>query len=272
MDNPNVKKTLAELAQQKIGPVDDKLYASVISNEKKCRAGNESACSKLFAGYVKLCLDGGVGAMCYQAGEMVRTAPFPTADSKDTVVVDTDAEKPYRNPSRAFDLYSRACSKSHLRACYEKALMMASGVYAKEGVPKDRNGGVALLEKNCDRGHTDSCLTLANAAFSKKRRTKHDARRAEVFFAKACNLGNPVSCYNLGLMHKHGVGMDKTDMIFAWQCLNRACRRGVEEACIAADKTEGEMSEDEKKKLLQQIQETTSALQVGEDTDKTKHK
>jgi TPR repeat protein len=259
-----VQATIKNLQKMKLPDVDPKTYSKVMSDEKECRGGNSNACERLFGGYSKLCR-GGVAASCYHLAEMLRTGRGLPEASVTSKVSESDGnidasgvvppEK--ERAARACELYGQACAKQHLRACFERGLMLAHGA---PGVPEDRKAGVELLESACDRGHTNSCLTIANAAMSKRRRTKADATRAAEYFGKACALGNPVACYNLGLMHHHGAGVEK-DLHFAFHCLSRACGRGVDVACAAARNARRDMTGEERRSLDKELRG-----EVGKDT------
>ncbi len=58
-----------------------------------------------------------------------------------------------------------------------------------------------------------------------------DLSRAANYYRKACDLGNPAACDNLGLMHSRGEAVPKNAEL-AFKLFSKACEAGYPNACL----------------------------------------
>jgi TPR repeat protein len=144
-----------------------------------------------------------------------------------------------RNPNKGVEILRRACNAEGAHACAVLAQAYAKG----DGVPQDTNQANTLLGKACEDGDEEACVQACDTSKEAVRclrvgllsaKGAKDLRRAATYYRKACDLGHPLGCRELGIMHRDGFGVAK-DADIAGQMLKKADEL-MRTACAGATK------------------------------------
>ncbi|MDC3955384.1 tetratricopeptide repeat protein [Polyangium jinanense] len=127
---------------------------------------------RAFAAFEKGCL-GGYAASCNGLGVMyIHGMGVP------------------RNPTRAMELYKRACGGDVSTACLHVAMAYESG---NDAVVADWPSAVYYYESACTLGATQGCLT-AGKAFAEGDRVERDPEKARKLYDRGCQEGDDDAC------------------------------------------------------------------------------
>ncbi|RUM61155.1 MAG: hypothetical protein DSY66_02815 [Persephonella sp.] len=159
----------------------------------------------------------------------------------------------------AIKYYEKACDLEEPTACHNLGLIYLHG----KGVGKDLRKAVKSLKEACNLGLSPACEDLSKAFKKLKKRKKYyitpanlqksihkcmsgnrnicvdignyfiseeDYTEAKRFFLKACYMGDPLGCNNLGLMYFYGYGV-KQDFRKAYNLFKKACDKGEAVSC-----------------------------------------
>ena len=201
--------------------------------EQACAAGNSMACTD--AGFL---YERGLGTMKNpaRAAEMYRLGCEGSPCEPSNIVGCVNLGKAYRDglgvakdPSRAAEIFRTVCEKkveagdeeSRVRACALYGAFQIAGL----GVTKDVEAGLARSEDGCARGDALGCFNVAaNHAFDE------DFPSAAKYYAKACELNDAESCYELGILYDEAKGVPY-DPVRSATLFRRACDGGLAKAC-----------------------------------------
>ncbi|RUM58762.1 MAG: hypothetical protein DSY60_01030 [Persephonella sp.] len=159
----------------------------------------------------------------------------------------------------AIKYYKKACDLDEPTGCHNLGLIYMHG----KGVGRDLRKAVKSLKEACNLGLSPACEDLSKV-FKRINRRKHykvnqenldlltskcysgnrdicvdigtyfvkreNFRKARIFFSKACHMGSPIGCNNLGLMFYYGYGV-KQNFKEAFEYFERACKRGEAVSC-----------------------------------------
>jgi uncharacterized protein len=101
-----------------------------------------------------------------------------------------------------------------------------------EEAVNDKEAYAKRVESECDAGRAASCTSLGvHYAFGTFGRTR-DYGVAQRLLTKACTLGDPTGCHELGVLHQHGRGTVKNAPRAA-ELYEQACEQQVANACDA---------------------------------------
>ena len=161
--------------------------------------------------------------------------------------------------NEAVKYYKKACDLGEAIACHNLGLIYLYG----KGVGRDLRKAVKTLKEACNLGLAPACEDLSKAFKKLKVRKKYtitssnlksaiqkcmsgnrnicvdignyyfkeeDYPEAKKFFIKACYMGNPLGCNNVGLMYFYGYGV-KQDFKKAFKLFKKACRKGEAVSC-----------------------------------------
>ena len=96
-------------------------------------------------------------------------------------------------------------------------------------VPMDLARARTLAEGACAKDNFVACNVMGIVLFQG---TPADHSGAAKAWTKACDLGAPASCDNLGQLYQRGVGVEQ-DVAQATALYRRACSANVAHACTA---------------------------------------
>lgn len=126
---------------------------------------------------------------------------------------------------RALGLYQNACVAGSADACAEEGLRLF-----KDKADRAQEAVVAL-QRSCDLGSGAGCTHLAFLyTTGSGSLVKKDDRRATPLYVRGCDLGDPLGCYNAGLMSDEGRGVPR-DISRAAARYEEACEMGSPTAC-----------------------------------------
>ena len=160
---------------------------------------------------------------------------------------------------QAVKYYKKACDLGEAKACHNLGLIYFYG----KGVGRDLRKAVKALKEGCNLGLSPACEDLSKAYKKLKVRKKYSITaknldsaihkcmsgnrnicvdignyyfreenysEAKKFFIKACYMGDPLGCNNVGLMYFYGYGV-KQDFKKAFKLFKKACDRGEAVSC-----------------------------------------
>src|SRR5439155_8845039 len=90
----------------------------------------------------------------------------------------------------ALALHKKGCDLGEESECFNLAIAVHDG----KGTAADVAAGRKLFSDGCQRGHADSCATLA-----KLLKQAHENERAAELRERACGLGQQVACNDVGV-------------------------------------------------------------------------
>ena len=96
--------------------------------------------------------------------------------------------------------FQKACDLRNYEACWNLGLGYLNG----DGVERDHDKAVALLEKGCTGGQARGCLNLGIAHHDDPGHT--DPVKAFDAFVRSCELGDDEGCYRQARSLEHGDG------------------------------------------------------------------
>jgi TPR repeat protein len=91
--------------------------------------------------------------------------------------------------------------------CFQVGRLFKAGA---DGVPPDAARALRAFARGCDLGERISCNELGDA-LEYGDGAPRDLERAAALFDRACRLGAPIGCANLGYLAEHGEGMARDD-------------------------------------------------------------
>jgi TPR repeat protein len=167
------------------------------------------------------------------AGDLARCA-----DLGETYLKGIGAPK---DPNKGIEILRKACNQDGAHACAVLAQAYAEG----DGVAKDPSQATALLGRACEDGDEEACVAGCDVSKEAVRclrvgllsaKGAKDPRRAATYYRKACDLGHPLGCRELGIMYRDGVSVPK-DVDRAGELLKKADDL-MRTACAGATKPE----------------------------------
>jgi TPR repeat protein len=131
-----------------------------------------------------------------------------------------------RDPNKAIEILRKACKEDGAHACAVLAQAYATG----DGVAQDPTQASVLRGKACEDGDEEACVQACDNSKEAVRclrvavlsvKGAKDLKRAATYYRKACDLGHPLGCREVGGMYRDGVGVPK-DADRAGELLNKA--------------------------------------------------
>ena len=120
-----------------------------------------------------------------------------------------------KNPTRATEVYAKACDGGMKLACRNLGLMYRDG----RGVPADPGKADQLLDKAC---HANVPFACKNAGDLDAMMATPRWKQAISHYKLGCDSGDPTACRQIGIMYLEGKGLPKSSTAAAvW--LERAC-------------------------------------------------
>ncbi len=117
------------------------------------------------------------------------------------------------DPLKALELNERACGFGHGNSCMQVGLAYFWG----QGVTKDSARALQFFETGCEAGSDYACFNAGVSLVD-----QNQAEKGARYHARACDLDNPMSCTNLGLLHENGRGVAH-DQAKANQLYDKGC-------------------------------------------------
>jgi TPR repeat protein len=211
---------------------------SPVDLENSCNAGNAADCLQLG---VRIHDGIGVRRDPTRAADLFRKAC--KGKNQDGCADDAHAlalgEGQSPNPRTAIPRLEKMCKQGHPRACGDLGDLFMRGM----GGPQDTLRGEKLLEDACNKRDARACSNLATLAYR-----AGDAERAEQLAEEADELGNPVGYAHLGDLYAQ-----TNDTVRAIVYFKHACEAGLAHGCTGHGFLLLESGVDEKKgrELLQ---------------------
>jgi hypothetical protein len=103
------------------------------------------------------------------------------------------------------------------------------GVTALHALPSDRSLALRSFERACQIGSPDACSNLG-ALYEAGVGVHASARDAAALYERACNAGAALGCSNLGALYARGKGVPR-DESEAQRLFNQACASGSAAGC-----------------------------------------
>jgi TPR repeat protein len=122
----------------------------------------------------------------------------------------------------ALALRKKGCDLGDEAACFDLAIAVHDG----KGTTADVAAGRKLFADGCQRGHADSCATLATLL-----KQAHENERATELRERACGLGQQRACNDIGVELVDAPNPSRRDPARARQLFERACDAGVPAGC-----------------------------------------
>jgi hypothetical protein len=94
---------------------------------------------------------------------------------------------------------------------------------------KDFKTALKLFTKACDSGNALGCYNLG-VMYEKGEGVQQDSFKAVELYTKVCDSGNAFGCYNLGLMYYNGQGV-RQDSFKTVELWTKACDGGIALGC-----------------------------------------
>ena len=88
---------------------------------------------------------------------------------------------------------------------------------------------IGALQKACDDGNAISCFNLG-LLYDEGRGVRQDYKKASELYSKACDMGYAGGCYNLGFLYNNGQGV-RQDKRTAKEYFGKACDLGDQGGC-----------------------------------------
>lgn len=131
---------------------------------------------------------------------------------------------------RGLGMVLRACEGGVVLACVAGLRWLAED--RREQTVKDGADFHKRLddEHSCLTGSSDHCMELGLDLFAGKPPYPADRARSAVEYQRGCDLGNGLSCSNLGDAYEYGSGVPR-DLTHAAGLYERACRLGMALGC-----------------------------------------
>ena len=118
------------------------------------------------------------------------------------------------------------CKNGNIKYCLALGILYQTG---QEGVKQDYSKAAKLFKKACDVGEPIACGQLGVLYYDGKG-LKKDISKATNLFKKACNDGEAVSCAQLAKQYLYGEIVEK-DVNKAVILFKKACDGGYRPAC-----------------------------------------
>lgn len=125
----------------------------------------------------------------------------------------------------ATDACTQRCNKGESESCLTLGLMYERAT----GVSKDEVRAASLFQQACDQGNGAACNALG-AMYEQGRGGKIDAEKARTRYERACSLSNMQGCNALAIQLSTGSG-GPPDKARAFQLYQRACEGGYPNGC-----------------------------------------
>jgi TPR repeat protein len=119
-----------------------------------------------------------------------------------------------RDVNKGVEILRTACNKDGAHAC----AVLAQAYLQGEGVAADPTQANMLLGRACEDGDEQACVQACDSSKEAVRclrvgllsaKGAKDPRRAATYYGKACDLGHPLGCRELGIMYRDGVSVPK---------------------------------------------------------------
>lgn len=186
--------------------------------QRACSAGEEDACSALYAQLLddpKREKEGAAGLERLSAREIYSHA---LAQLYETGGVHVE-----KKPEEARNVALKMCEKDD--HCADAAYYLSKGI----GGPRDDKRALDALVRGCDHEDFTSCSELA-VRYREGNAVSKDATRAADLFRRACEGSEPTACNELSRAHLVGNGVSK-DPAKALELARAACDGGSAEGC-----------------------------------------
>ncbi|WP_162174892.1 tetratricopeptide repeat protein [Hyphomonas oceanitis] len=126
---------------------------------------------------------------------------------------------------RLHDLDKECEQKQNPVVCELAATLHLKG----DGVPRNEQRGIDILEKACDRGSAELCWEVGKL-FVKGKLIAQNIHRGAEFLERGCELGKAYACLDMSDLLRVGVGLPE-DKAAASVYVERACALGDIESC-----------------------------------------
>lgn len=144
--------------------------------------------------YKKSCDEYNYGRGCYHYARMKTYGKGCTADLKE-----------------AYDYSKKACDLNIYNGCYASGMMELTG---NDNVKQNVNDAVKTLEKCCDNGIPEACISLFGIHFNGTKYEEYKNPAKALHYAqRACDLESIAGCVNASVMYKMGDGVPKNDKL-----------------------------------------------------------
>ncbi len=131
-----------------------------------------------------------------------------------------------QGPVRAAAMFQKLCDTGNVMSCANLAQILAVGL---GDVPMDQPRARTLAEGACAKDNFVACNVMGIVLYQA---TPSDPGGAAKAWTKACDLGAPASCDNLGQLYQHGAGVE-LDVAHATNLYRKGCNAGVAHSCTA---------------------------------------
>lgn len=149
---------------------------------------------------------------------------FGMSDSKLTGGVEPSKDIVLDNDySKSAQIFKESCSKGHMYNCYNLANFYKDG----RGVIKSMDNALKYYNIACDGGLPYACYEVGADYMSKK-----DFNNSNLYYKKACELGDDNGCLRIAEAYYVGEGVKK-DLAMAKEFSKKACDLGNEKGCKA---------------------------------------
>jgi TPR repeat protein len=153
--------------------------------------------------------DGGDAFGCYNLGVLYMNGEGVAADD-----------------AAALASFKRACDAGDAEGCFEVGWLYAEG----RGAPRSERQAATFYERACEARSGEACANLAVLSASE---IPPDVTRAVALFARGCDLGEPIACFDLANHYADGTGVEQ-DTERAAALYAQACSGGYPAACAKA--------------------------------------
>jgi TPR repeat protein len=124
--------------------------------------------------------------------------------------------------TRGTELLRRACSDKSAFACAYLAEALK-----EQGVPRNKEEGLRIARDACKTLGSWPCMTEAGRVFKAGK-----VREAVKLVSRACDTGDPIACYELGLQYADGAPGVGQDRARATVLFGRACDHDLALSCF----------------------------------------
>ncbi len=160
----------------------------------------------------------------------------------------------------------RECAGGSSEACYE----VGDRYHGGDGVPRDNDLSVRIIEHACQSGYRRACYDLG-ARYYQGVEVEQDLPRARRYFQSTCEDGYPEACHMLARMTRDGLGGAR-DLGRARRLFERSCELGFDRDCdhgsapireAAVGEYEGRLPDDAPESVVASARECDSGLMSG---------
>ena len=198
----------AAVAYRDGAAVPRNIELAATSAKKGCDRGDKASC-ELFKQLSTVADSGGAG-MTAEVRQLQEQCDAGTTNSCFELGLRHDEGKGVAvDKIKAAAIYKTLCEKGDLRACHNYGIMLVDG----EGIPRNVNLGIRLLDLGCGKGLTKSCEVLVSK------------------LNKACLANNADACTLVGRFLIKGDKGLEVNLIKGVEYLRRGCKLGDKDGC-----------------------------------------